>query len=113
MEQKQDTTNKQKQFDKWMRRIVDDAVGILSIYLALKITGTYAIVDTFLNAHQYSLLKAFLVFVLLDIVLTLAGAVVKGALSGVDGEWPKLSLIVRLVWALVMRRLKGANHPSA
>lgn len=52
MEKRQDIAHKQNRLDKAIQRAVDAGFGVLALYLALKITDTYAAVDAFFNAHS-------------------------------------------------------------
>ena len=104
----QDIPQTQNRLDKVIGRAVDAGFGVFALYLALRITGTYAAVDAFFNAHSGPLLRMFLVFVLLDVVLGFPSAVVKGVLSGL-GAGEGLTTLARGAWGL----LKRANHPAA
>jgi len=105
MQKRQDGSHKQNSLDKAIRRTVDAGFSFIAFCLALKMTGTYAAVNAFLNVHSGQLISVFLVFVLLDIVLSFAGAAVKGLLSGL-GEG--MTNLARVAWA----RLKRADHPA-
>ena len=105
MEKKLDISQRQNRLERAVQRTVDFGFATLALFMALKITGTYGAVDTFFNAHSIPLLKVLLVFVVLDVILGFAAAVVKGLLSGL-GEG--LTKFARVAWTL----LKRSKHPA-
>ena len=83
------------------KRAVDAAFSLLAAVLALKFAGLYTPFGGFLSAHQAQVTRAFVAFLVLDVALALASAVVQGVLRGLFGD--------SVVWLLSRRH---ARRPS-